>query len=60
MPLRLLMVAQPDLVAQALQVVQHVVTGHLLDDVGFESYVGRGGAGGLKIIAAALKRPVIK
>jgi hypothetical protein len=43
-PLRLLLAAQPELVTPVLQVVQRVVTGHLLDGVGLKGEEGHGGA----------------
>ena len=43
-PLRLLLAAQPELVTPVLQVVQRVVTRHLLDGVGLKGEEGQGGA----------------
>ncbi len=43
-PLRLLLAAQPELVTPVLQVVQRVVTGHLLNGVGLKGEEGQGGA----------------
>jgi hypothetical protein len=43
-PLRLLVAAQPELVTPVLQVVQRVVTRHLLDRAGLKADEGRGGA----------------
>jgi hypothetical protein len=43
-PLRVLLAAQPDLVAPVLQVVQRVVTRHLLDRAGLKADAGHGGA----------------
>ncbi len=43
-PLRLLLAAQPELVTPVLQVVQGVVTRHLLDRAGLKADEGRGGA----------------
>ena len=43
-PLRLLLAAQPELVTPVLQVVQRVVTRHLLDGVGLKGEEGHGGA----------------
>ena len=43
-PLRLLLAAQPELVTPVLQVVQRVVTGHLLNGVGLKGEKGHGGA----------------
>ncbi len=43
-PLRLLLAAQPELVTPVLQVVQRVVTRHLLDHAGLKAGVGHGGA----------------
>ncbi len=43
-PLRLLLAAQPELVTPVLQVVQRVVTGHLLNGVGLKGEEGHGGA----------------
>jgi hypothetical protein len=43
-PLRLLLVAQPELVTPVLQVVQRVVTRYLLDGVGLNGEEGQGGA----------------
>jgi hypothetical protein len=42
-PLRLLLAAQPKLVTPVLQVVQRVVTRHLLDGVGLKGEEGQGG-----------------
>ena len=42
--LRLLLAAQPELVTPVLQVVQRVVTRHLLDGVGLKGEEGHGGA----------------
>jgi len=41
-PLRLLLAAQPELVTPVLQVVQRVVTRHLLDGVGLKGEEGQG------------------
>jgi hypothetical protein len=43
-PLRVLLAAQPELVTPVLQVVQRVVTRHLLDAAGLHADEGRGGA----------------
>jgi hypothetical protein len=43
-PLRLLLAAQPGLVTPVLQVVQRVVTRHLLDRAGLKADEGYGGA----------------
>ena len=43
-PLRVLLAAQPELVTPVLQVVQRVVTGHLLDAAQLEAGEGHGGA----------------
>jgi hypothetical protein len=43
-PLRLLLAAQPELVTTVLQLVQRVVTRHLLDQAGFKADEGHGGA----------------
>lgn len=43
-PLRVLLVARPELVTPVLQVVQRVVTGHLLDHAGLEPDEGACGA----------------
>jgi hypothetical protein len=43
-PLRLLLAAQPELVTPVLQVVQRVVTRHLLDAAGLKADEGHGGA----------------
>ena len=43
-PLRLLLAAQPELVTPVLQVVQRVVTRHLLDTASLRAGVGHGGA----------------
>jgi hypothetical protein len=43
-PLRLMLAAQPELVTPVLQVVQRVVTRHLLDGVGLKGEEGQGGA----------------
>jgi hypothetical protein len=43
-PLRLLLAAQPELVTPVLQVVQHVVTHHLLDGALLRADEDRGGA----------------
>jgi len=43
-PLRVLMAAQPELVTPVLQVVQRVITRHLLDDAGLSGDEGQGGA----------------
>jgi len=43
-PLRLLLAAQPELVTPVLQVVQRVVTRHLLDRAGLKAAEGHGGA----------------
>jgi hypothetical protein len=43
-PLRVLLAAQPDLVTPVLQVVQRVITRHLLDDAGIRADEGHGGA----------------
>jgi hypothetical protein len=43
-PLRVLLAAQPELVTPVLQVVQRVITRHLLDAVGLEADEGHGGA----------------
>ena len=43
-PLRVLLAAQPELVTPVLQVVQRVVTRHLLDGAGLEADEGHGGA----------------
>ena len=43
-PLRLLLTAQPELVTPVLQVVQRVVTRHLLDRAGLKADEGHGGA----------------
>jgi len=43
-PLRVLLAAQPELVTPALQVVQRVVTRHLLDAAGLKADEGQGGA----------------
>lgn len=43
-PLRVLLAAQPELVTPVLQVVQRVVTRHLLDAAGVKAGVGHGGA----------------
>jgi Putative transposase len=43
-PLRVLLAAQPELVTPVLQVVQWVVTQHLLAAVGLKADEGRGGA----------------
>ena len=43
-PLRLLLAAQPELVTPVLQVVQRVVTRHLLDYAGLKPDEGHGGA----------------
>ena len=42
--LRLLLAAQPELVTPALQVVQRVVTRHLLDRAGLKAAGSHGGA----------------
>ena len=42
--LRLLLAAQPELVTPVLQVVQRVVTRHLLDRAGLKADEGHGGA----------------
>ncbi len=54
-PVRLLLAAQPELVTPVLQVVQRVVTGHLLDGVGLKGEAGHGGAVTLiqRFVAAA-------
>ena len=43
-PLRVLLAAQPELVTPVLQVVQRVLTRHLLDDAGLRADEGQGGA----------------
>ena len=43
-PLRVLLAAQPELVTAVLQVVQRVVTGHLLDGAQLKADEGHGGA----------------
>ncbi len=43
-PLRVLLAAQSQLVTPVLQVVQRVVTWHLLATAGFSAYEGHGGA----------------
>jgi Putative transposase len=43
-PLRLLLASQPELVTPVLQVVQRVVTRHLLDRAGLKADEGFGGA----------------
>ncbi|MCL4696393.1 MAG: transposase, partial [Burkholderiaceae bacterium] len=43
-PLRVLLAAQPELVTPVLQVVQRVITRHLLDDAGLRADDGHGGA----------------
>ena len=43
-PLRVLLAAQPELVTSVLQVVQRLVTRHLLDRAGLKADEGRGGA----------------
>ncbi|NDY93968.1 transposase [Ideonella livida] len=43
-PLRVLLAAQPELVAPVLQVVQRVITRHLLDDAEVSADEGQGGA----------------
>ena len=43
-PLRVLLAAQPELVTLVLQVVQRVVTGHLLDHADLKAAEGQGGA----------------
>ena len=43
-PLRLLLAAQPDRVTPVLQVVQRVVTRHLLGQAGLKADEGHGGA----------------
>ena len=43
-PLRVLLAAQPELVTPVLQVVQRVVTRHLLDGAGLKADEGHGGA----------------
>lgn len=43
-PLRVLLAAQPELVTPVLQVVQRVITRHLLDAVGLEADEGHSGA----------------
>jgi hypothetical protein len=43
-PLRLLLAAQPELVTPVLQVVQRVVTHHLLGQAGLKADEGYGGA----------------
>ena len=43
-PLRVLLAAQPELVTPVLQVVQRVVTRHLLEGAGLEADEGQGGA----------------
>ncbi len=43
-PLRVLLAAQPELVTPVLQMVQRVVTRHLLDGVGLKGEEGHGGA----------------
>ena len=43
-PLRVLLAAQPGLVTPVLQVVQRVITRHLLDAVGLEADEGHSGA----------------
>jgi hypothetical protein len=43
-PLRVLQAAQPELVTPVLQVVQRVVTRHLLDAAGLDADEDRGGA----------------
>jgi Putative transposase len=42
-PLRVLLAAQPELVTPVLQVVQRVVTRHLLDGVGLKADEGHSG-----------------
>jgi hypothetical protein len=42
-PLRLLLAAQPELVTAVLQVVQRVLTRHLLEQAGLASDEGHGG-----------------
>lgn len=43
-PLRVLLAAQPELVTPVLQVVQQVITRHLLDDAQLPADAGHGGA----------------
>ncbi|WP_374616140.1 transposase [Thauera aminoaromatica] len=43
-PLRVLLAAQPELVTPVLQVVQRIVTRHLLDGAGLKADEGQGGA----------------
>ena len=55
-PLRVLLAAQPELVTPVLQVVQRVVTRHLLRQAGLKADEGHGGRRGLPAAAYAVVR----